>query len=130
MAAKYADLSDSVEMILHVVEAEPDPRIRAEIIKSLNLILSARLTDIIGETVWQLRSQRQDFSVIAEQVGISERAAYRVFRRYKRQSRRTNPLNVVDRDGYIEFTSLSNLSGTRSGRPNRVRTIQSAAGLE
>jgi hypothetical protein len=112
-------LTDTVDLIAHAIESETNLTVRGDTIKALIQIMSARLTDIIGELVWQRRSNGDDFAVIATELGISERAAIRVYRRYKRVTGRTSPLSVVDRDGFIDISDLMNVSGrkARSRRP-------------
>lgn len=114
MAAKYGELADSIDMIMTVIEDEPMLSVRADTIRSYILISNARLTDLIAELVWKMRGQGYQEHEIAERLGISERATRRSYRRYKRKSGKTNPTNVIDRDGYVDLADLMALSGRKA----------------
>jgi FixJ family two-component response regulator len=116
-------LTDSVELIAHTIESETNLTVRGEAVKTLIAVLSTRLTDIIGELVWQRRERGDDFAAIAADLGISERAAIRVWRRYKRLSGRTHPLSVVDREGFIDISDLMNVSGRKARHRRPEATV-------
>lgn len=113
---KYSDVYDSVDQIVHAIEAEPDTIQRGKAISLFLKAVSTAAEKLLERQVYAMKELGIATDMIAIDLGISQRAVVRLIRSHSKKVGH-NPLERTHIDSWFDVRDYVDLSGRKTIHP-------------